>query len=188
MQHMTRACLILSLVLSGCAPSVAPADFDRYDACEMGWSCAAECHAPTRALVDLGCSPGDFSSVPPMCATTDNCANAKTECFQQCDADENASEIECKIECDHLYGNGSVCKENFAAWQLARAEVMQPYTTCLRPCEGKVSRLDCRNGESQCDTVVFAQHTGVSKIEACALGDESACDWSCADPYTGFPR
>lgn len=176
-------------MLVGCSTiQVDPASGERHDACERGWSCAVECHAPVRELVELGCAAGDFASVPPMCAMTDNCDDAKRECFEQCEEDHADSDdvTACKVDCYDTFGNDGACRESFDQWLAQRDEILRPLAVCLRPCEGGQSRAAC-DDPSVCGPVVFAQHKGVDMAEACALGDDDACAWTCDDPVTGFP-
>jgi hypothetical protein len=180
---------IILLGLTSCQrASVEAPTTERYEACEVGWSCAVHCEMPTDALLDLGCAPGDFASTPPNCRMEDNCANAKSECFSQCEADLPADEqLDCKIECNDTFGTEGTCKQEFELWKAARAEVLRPLSVCLSPCEGRPSRLTCLEDPSQCDPVIYARHKGVSQMEACLLGDESACTWTCDDNPSGFP-
>lgn len=187
---MLYRCLTLTLMLLGCSTTeVGPIGSARHDACEIGWSCAAGCYAPLRPLLTLGCAADDFHSAPPMCSMTDNCANAKSQCYKKCEDDhsDSAAQINCKTDCYDLFGNNSECKKNFDRWLAERDEILLPLADCLTPCEGDVPRSACDSADGGCGPVVFAQHKGVTMAEACSLGDDSACAWTCDNPITGFP-
>ena len=186
----------LALLLPGCQVSeVAPVTADRYEACEVGYECSLSCDLPMNALEDLGCGPGDFNSLPPNCALEDDCANAKSNCYASCEdsfpaADGAApqEQVDCKIECSADYGNDSSCKTDFQNWLVEREAVLQPYRTCLSPCEGRPTRVTCDSTDDErCNTVMYARHLGVEMVEQCILGDDDACAWRCDDPLYGFP-
>lgn len=195
MKRLLLACSML-FSLSACqVGDVAPVSADRYQACEMGYSCAVSCEMPMNELQMLGCGPGDFTSEPPFCQLEDDCANAKTNCFESCEANFPASEagtpqeqVDCKISCNDDFGNDSSCKDEFKLWLDERDEVLRPYRNCLSPCEGRPSRVQCDSADDpRCDPVLFARHMGVEMVEACTLGDDDACAWRCDDPQFGFP-
>ena len=194
------------VVVTACAPEAAQEPmFERYDACEQGWSCAATCELPVDALMELGCAPGDFASTPPDCRMEDNCANAKSECFTQCEADylDTQAQIDCKIECDDTFGNEGTCKQEFELWQESRDQVLRSLREdCLIPCETQgmrhPTRSMCDLQPELCDPVAFATHLGVAKSQACLFSEvsttvpsedpsEDPCAWTCSDLFASGP-
>lgn len=185
----------LSATMAACAPDpVEQPTTDRYEACLIGYECALECESPSEGLVELGCGPGDFDSMAPVCETTDNCAGARAECFDRCeDMFPGSNPIsqeqrDCKIQCDIDFGNGSTCKDDFQAWLSERAAILQAYNNCLSPCEGRPTRDDCATNDEiggDCDAERFARHQAVDRVQNCSINGED-CDWTCDDPVNGF--
>ncbi len=165
---------------------------ERYEACLVGYECAVECPSPEEALTELGCSEGDFTSEAPNCALTNNCANAKADCFTNCEEMFPGSpppqpQRDCKIQCDVDFGNNSTCIDDFQDWLDEREGVLMDYRTCLSPCEGRPSRNDCDDGElGACDPVQGARHKAVSQVETCTLEGGDACEWTCEDPSNNY--
>lgn len=187
------ACAAALLLATACAPDPIPEPTqERYEACLEGYECAVQCPDPAEALTELGCAPGDFNSEPPDCPLTDNCANAKADCFESCNEmfpgePPSQDNRDCKIQCDIDYGNDSTCKEDFQVWLDERAEVLSDYRDCLVPCEGTPTRVSCAMAEpGECDTIQGARHKAVSQVETCAVQGGETCEWSCDDPTNNY--
>lgn len=160
----------------------------RCDACREAIECSSQCEVPIADLGVLGCAPGDFYSVPPRCEMENNCSDAKSDCYEICDEQTSTKEeeIDCKVECSDLYGNGSVCEANFDQWVSDRQNILREYNECVRPCALGVSIPYCLENPGICTEEQHAALLAVEKVTLCQLGDMDACGFSCEDMVNNF--
>lgn len=160
----------------------------RCDTCLSALECASNCEVPMDALHALGCGPADFYSVPPQCNTKSNCNDAKSDCYHLCDEQTETleEEIDCKVECTEMYGNDSLCEENFQKWVVQRQSVLGGYNECVRPCALGATIPYCLQNPGACSEEQYAALLAVEKVTLCQMGDSDACGFMCEDLVNSF--